>query len=280
MSQLGWKGIEIKPKTLGQIDTAKDFQRGFALRIRHGASNLAKLALRNGNDVELETGDLYDGRTIVCPNSFDEIEVTWPDDVVPGLTRAYFEVLQVPAAVDVGGSDLGMLGARRVYPSVLHGPTASISVAAAGGFEMICDAPGDLWQYPKNAGSGITVPYQSTKVGDARAPWRPCPSLFFDGFVAGAQHASFEVWIYAYTFGFDGTPVLHFYRTLTGGAIQTEPATPPVTVPAQTSIGVCRLAETSGVGMIVPPDGFQMWVKNTDAALALNVRGFIGARSR
>lgn len=278
MSNIGWKGIVLKPNMVGQTEIARDFQRGFALRLRQGASNLARLALRNGNDRELETADLYDGRTIACPNGFDEIEVTWPDDAIPGLTRCYVEVLQRPAAVDVMGSDHGPLSARRVYPSPLHGPAASISIAI-GAFAMVCDAPADLWQYPDNVGAGLTLPYQSNKVGDARAPWRPSASLFFDGFIAGAQHANFEVWIYAYTFIADGTPVLNFYRTLTGGAIASEGAGPPTTVPAQTSLHVARLAETSGVGMIVPADGFQMWVKNTSGVAALNVRGYIGARS-
>lgn len=281
MSQLpGWKPYAVKPKTLGSTDKRSDFGRGFALSLGHGASQLLEVRLRSGGTTtDVDRSDLFDGNVIVCPGGFEEVEWTWAGDVVPGLSRFYFEVLLRPAAVLAGGADLGMLAARRVYPSTLHA-AASISVSAPNGFSLVCDAPGDLWQQGDNTGSGLATSYLSNKVGDERAPWRPTPSIFFDGFVAGAQHANFEVWIFAYNFLADGTPDLSFYRVLTGGAISSIPAGAPATSPSIGGQHVCRLAETTGIGMLIPPDGFQLWVKNTDAAVALTVRGFIGGRSR
>lgn len=282
MTNVGWKTLELVPKnTAGQVATYKDFGRAYAIRFVQGAQHLAAVALRNGNDQPLSVSELYDTHVEIAPNYFDELEVTWPTDIFPGLTRATVQVLTRPAITLAAGGEKGMQSARRIFPSVLHSTPGSaqgsVSIAA-GAASVVCDVPGSLWQYPNNAGTGVQVPYISRMHSDTRAPWWPAPDLYFDGYVAAVENADFEVWIYAYSFTNASTPRLHFYRKITTPEDGSTGA--PTVTPTPVGLFVKRFeaANNVPVPMACPADGFQMLVKNV-GAVELTVYGYIGARS-
>lgn len=283
---LGFKRYSLKPDVVDQVFLLTGFDRGFGFILRFGAQWIRSIEILGeggASALRIDRHDFRDGYKLPVPGGFKSLRVTMKSGLTLNAARIQLDVYLVPGMIEVATDPYAGYAMRRNFPSALHadpGGSSVVALAALGAADdvvLVCEVTRDLYQGEDTAGyfpSGGAPFFPSRFQGDDGAVW-PSANLYFDGWIsASVASVNWRVWIMAARPSASGVWEWVVYRELT-------PAVPAAAVPPEITqsagLSIVRL-ENGTIPMAIPPDGFQVWVENTDA-VAKSLRGVIGGRT-